>query len=130
MDLARDSRWQFGQVVTLGPALPAWRTLADGLRAPLVARTAFDAAALPLVVAQRPLPGDAGWSELPPAVARGGGLVFVLEHGADAPAVSGADVIGVLSDAGRRWARRINVAHALSEAQHPAARVAGRRLKP
>jgi len=130
VDLARDSRWQFGQVVTLGPALPAWRTLADGLRAPLVARTAFDAAALPLVVAQRPLPGDAGWSELPPAVARGGGLVFVLEHGADAPAVSGADVIGVLSDAGRRWARRINVAHALSEAQHPAARVAGRRLKP
>src|SRR5881296_1533043 len=61
VDLARDSRWQFGQVVTLGPALPAWQSLADGLGAPLVGRAAFDAAAVPLVVAQRPLPGDAGW---------------------------------------------------------------------
>src|SRR5438093_7861732 len=30
LDLARDSRWRFGQVVLLGPALPAWRPLADG----------------------------------------------------------------------------------------------------
>src|SRR5436853_152123 len=34
LDLARDSRWRFGQVVMLGPALPAWRALADGLRLP------------------------------------------------------------------------------------------------
>src|SRR5213083_986592 len=131
LDLARDSRWRFGQVVTLGPALPAWQALADGLGAPLVGRAGFDAAAVPLVVAQRPLSGDAGWSALPAAVARDGtGLVFVLEHAVDdtAPAPGAADVIGVLSDAGRRRARRINVAHALSEAQHPAARLAGRRL--
>ena len=133
LDLARDSRWRFGQVVTLGPALPAWRSLADGLGAPLVGRAAFDAAAVPLVVAQRALPGDAGWSALHAAVTQDAtGLVFVLEQAADdaAPAPGAADVIGVLSDAGRRRARRINVAHALSEAQHPAARLAGRRLKP
>ncbi|MGH7547694.1 MAG: hypothetical protein ACREMM_05940, partial [Gemmatimonadales bacterium] len=63
-------------------------------------------------------------------VARHGtGLVFVLEHPAEQPVAEGADVIGVLTDAGRRRARRSNVAHALSEAQHPAARLAGRRLK-
>src|SRR6266704_2737834 len=131
LDLARDSRWRFGQVVALGPALPAWQALADGLGAPLVGRAGFDAAAVPLVVAQRALSGDAGWSALQAAVARDGtGLVFVLEHAVDdtAPAPGAADVIGVLSDAGRRRARRINVAHALSEAQHPAARLAGRRL--
>jgi hypothetical protein len=88
---------------------------------------------VPLVVAQRALPGDAGWSALHAAVTQDAtGLVFVLEQAADdaAPAPGAADVIGVLSDAGRRRARRINVAHALSEAQHPAARLAGRRLKP
>jgi len=37
-------------------------------------------------------------------------------------------VIGVLTDGGGRRARRTNVAHALSEAQHPAGRLAGRRL--
>jgi hypothetical protein len=64
-------------------------------------------------------------------VAQGGaGLVFVLEQAAEDTALTGADVIGVLSDAGQRRARGINVAHALSEAQHPAARWAGRRLKP
>jgi len=131
LDLASDSGWRFGQVVTVGPALPAWQALAEELRLPLSGRAAFDPEAVPLVVAQRPLPGDAGWSALPSAVARGGaGLVFVLEQAAEDTAVTGADVIGVLSDAGRRRARGINVAHALSEAQHPAARWAGRRLKP
>src|SRR5207249_45151 len=131
LDLASDSGWRFGQVVTVGPALPAWQALAEELRLPLSGRAAFDPEAVPLVVAQRPLPGDAGWSALPSAVARGGaGLVFVLEQAAEDTAVTGADVIGVLSDAGRRHARGINVAHALSEAQHPAARWAGRRLKP
>ena len=36
---------------------------------------------------------------------------------------------GVLADAGGRRHRRVNIAHALSEAQHPAGRLAGRRLK-
>src|SRR3989449_527613 len=131
LDLASDSGWRFGQVVTVGPALPAWQALAEELRLPLSGRAAFDPEAVPLVVAQRPLPGDAGWSALPSAVARGGaGLVFVLEQAAEDAAVTRADVIGELSGAGRRRARGINVAHALSEAQHPAARWAGRRLKP
>src|SRR5947207_787431 len=125
--------WRSGQVVMLGPALPAWRALADGLGVPLVGRAAFDPAAVPLVVAQRALPRDAAWSTLQSAVTQdGAGLLFVLEHAAEdsAAAPGAADVIGVLSDAGRRRARRINLAHALSEAQHPAARVSSRRLKP
>src|SRR5207247_1186153 len=64
LDVAHDSRWRFGQVVALGPALPAWQSLADGLGAPLVGRAAFDAAAVPLVVAQRALPG-VGTTHLP-----------------------------------------------------------------
>jgi len=129
LDLAGDAGWRFGQVVTFGPALGAWRTLADRLRVPLVSRTGIDAAAAPLVVAQRPLPGDTGWNALVEAVTQhSAGLVFVLEHPAEQPAAEGADVIGVLTDGGRRRARRSNVAHALSEAQHPAARLAGRRL--
>src|SRR5712691_11791617 len=54
-EVARDSGWRFGQVVALGPALPAWEELARSLDAPLVARTAFDPEATPLVVAARPL---------------------------------------------------------------------------
>src|SRR6266545_3355755 len=128
LELARDSGWRFGQIVTFGPALEAWTTLAHGLQAPLVGRTALDAAAVPLVVAQRPLPGDAGWTALTGTVAHeAAGLVFVLEHPAEADP-AGVDVIGVLTDGGRRLARRSNVPHALSEAQHPAARLAGRRL--
>ena len=128
LDLVGDMGWRFGQVVTFGPALEAWTTLAHGLRAPLVGRTALDAAAVPLVVAQRPLPGDAGWTALTGTVAHeAAGLVFVLEHPAEADP-AGVDVIGVLTDGGRRLARRSNVPHALSEAQHPAARLAGRRL--
>ncbi len=136
LDLARDSGWRFGQIVALGPALPVWRTLADALGAPLVTRTGFDAGTCPLVVAQRPQPADAGWATVTTAVSeQAAGLVFVLEHPADAPAATsgappfGADVIGVLTDGGGRRARQVNVPHALSEAQHPAGRLAGRRLK-
>lgn len=129
IDLARDSGWRFGQVVALGPALPVWRTMADALGAPLVARVRFDPAACPLVVAQRPQPADAGWSTLTTAVAQhASGLVFVLEHVAE-PAPADADVIGVLVESGGRRSRQVNVAHALSEAQHPAGRLSGRRLK-
>src|SRR6059036_2590194 len=55
LDLASDSGWRFGQVVTVGPALPAWQALARSLNAPLVAPIAFDPEAAPLVVAERPL---------------------------------------------------------------------------
>src|SRR5256885_15258046 len=81
----------------------------------------------------RSLPRDAAWSTLQSAVTQdGAGLLFVLEHAAEdsAAAPGAADVIGVLSDAGRRRARRIHLAHALSAAQHPAARVSSRRPKP
>ena len=136
LDLVRDSGWRFGQVVSLGPTLPVWRTLAVALRAPLVAGASFDPSACPLVVAQHPQPADAGWSTITAAVAKhASGLVFVLEHGAPSlpeppPPVAGADVIGALADTegGGRRPQRPNVAHALSEAQHPAGRLAGRRL--
>ena len=52
LDLARDSGWRFGQIVTFGPALPVWHTLADPLRAPLVTRIGLDPAVCPLVVTQ------------------------------------------------------------------------------
>jgi tetratricopeptide (TPR) repeat protein len=131
LELARDSGWRFGQLVALGPALPVWRVLANALGAPLVARLGFDPATCPLVVAQRPQPADANWGTLTGAVAQhGSGVVFVLEHPADHAAAEAADVIGVLTDGGSRRLRRINVAHALAEAQHPAARHAGRRVTP
>ena len=115
----------------MGPALPVWRTLADALRAPLVTRTGFDPGTCPLVVAQRPQPADAGWSTVTGAVAEHAtGLVFVLEQTSEpASAGGGADVIGVLADAGGRRTRQVNAGHALSEALHPAGRLAGRRLK-
>jgi len=129
VDLARDSGWRFGQIVALGPTLPVWRTLADALGAPLVTRTEFDPAACPLVVAQRPQPADPAWSTLTSAVAEHAtGLVFVLEHVPEPAGGGGADVIGVLADAAGRRPRGVNVPHALSAAQHPAGRLAGRRL--
>jgi Flp pilus assembly protein TadD len=128
LELAHDRGWRFGQVVVAGPTLPCWSILAEGLGAPLVGRTAFDPAQIPLVVAPRPVPADATWSLCAAQVPlHGTGVVFVLEHPAESPAA--ADVIGVLTDAGARRARMPDVAHAVSEAQHPAARCAGRRLE-
>src|SRR5438876_4301942 len=78
-EVARDSGWRFGQVVALGPLRPAWEDLARALDAPLVARTAFDPEATPLVVAERPLAADASWVQLGAAVReRVAGLLFVL----------------------------------------------------
>lgn len=130
-ELARDRGWRFGQIVALGPTLTVWKALADRLGAPLVGRAAFDVGTCPLLVAPRPLSPDTGWVELAAQIAAAGtGLSFVLEHPADAgtPAAAAADVIGVLSDAGQRRSRRPDAAHAMSEAQHPVARCAGRRL--
>ncbi len=137
-EVAQDSGWQFGQVIALGPPLPVWNDLAERLDAPLVDPAAFDPAVAPLVVARAPLPGDGPWETLIAAVAeQGAGLVFVLEHPAEAAVTGvrgegggGADVIGVLTDAGERRTHAPNPAHALSEAQHPGARLAGRRLRP
>ena len=130
-ELIQDSRWKFGQVVALGPTLPLWSTLADAIGAPLVTRGGFDIASVPLVVAVRPLAPDTGWNELAARTAgEGAGLVFVLEHPIETPANQVlADVTGVLTDGGIRRARMPSVAHALSEAQHPAARFADRRLR-
>ncbi len=129
IELVRDSGWRFGQVVAVGPTLSQWSALADALQAPLVSHQAFDVEPCPLVVAPRPLPADPTWSTLSAAVVQhGAGLLFVLEHPADPPA--DADIIGVLTDGGERRCRMPNTAHAISEAQHPAARCASRRLHP
>jgi tetratricopeptide (TPR) repeat protein len=136
-EVAEDCGWRFGQVIVLDPALPAWTDLAQRLDAPVVGPDAFDAAACPLVTAARPPltahapAGDRAWAQLAAALpAQGTGLVFVLEHPSESAAIVEADVIGVLTDAGERRARAPNPVHALSEAQHPGARLAGRRLRP
>jgi Flp pilus assembly protein TadD len=135
-EVAQDSGWRFGQVIAVGPpppaaAAPVWSDLAERVGAPLVGPAAFDPAACPLVVAERPLPADRGWVQVAAAVpAQGAGLVLVMEHPAETAAALTADVIGVLTDGGERRMRAPNPAHALSEAQHPGARLAGRRLRP
>lgn len=129
LELAHDRAWGFGQLLIAGPSLPCWSALADALGVTPTGRAGFDSAAVPLVVAPRPLPADATWTACAPQVAlHGSGLVFVLEHPADPPTGITADVIGVLTDDGVRRARIPDVAHAMSEAQHPDARCAERRL--
>src|SRR5438094_4803507 len=54
-EVARDSGWRFGQVVAIGPALPAWEQLARSLNAPLVDPSALDLEGTPLRVPERPL---------------------------------------------------------------------------
>ncbi len=132
-EVAEDSGWRFGQVIAADPSLPIWNDLAERLGAPLAGPAAFDAAVCPLVVAAAALPADGTWATLVRDVETANtGLVFVLEHPAEAvtPAGGGPDVIGVLTDAGQRRMRAPNPAHALSEAQHPGARLAGRKLRP
>jgi tetratricopeptide (TPR) repeat protein len=129
LELAQDCGWRFGQVVALGPSLPAWDRLAQGLGAPRVERAAFNLGACPLLVAVRPLGREAEWDTLGAAlVEHAQGLAFVLEHPAETTAA--ADLVGVLTDAGLRRSLGPQVAHTLAEAQHPAARLAGRRLRP
>ena len=130
-ELAADADWRFGQVIALGPTLPIWKALAELVDAPLRPRTAFDPAAVPLLAAVRPLPADTGWSELAAAIAgQGAGLVFTIEH----PAESGADgvmadVVGALTVAGTRASAIPVVSRALADVQHPASRLANRRLQ-
>jgi tetratricopeptide (TPR) repeat protein len=129
LELARDRDWRFGQVVPLGPSLPEWLRLAAALDAPLVTPAALDTAAAPLVTAIRPLSADPAWRQAVDAVTTAGaGLVFVLDHPAERPQAADADVIGILTDGGERRACMPSPSHALSDAQHPAARAAGRRF--
>src|SRR5436189_591082 len=129
LEVAEDRGWRFGQIVVVGPSLPVWNRLAEAWDAPLVGRSALDPATVPLVVAPRPLPADAAWQQAVRAVEEHqSGLVFVLEHPAELPAVPQADVAGVLTDAGQRRERMPNPVQAMTEVQHPAARGAGRRL--
>jgi len=132
VELAHDSGWRFGQVVAMGPSLSVWTPLAEGLGAPLLGGDAFDPHAVPLVAALRPLAPEAGWAGLVAAITEArAGLVFVLEHPAESPGAVAADVIGVLTEGGggQRRSRMPQPAHALAVAQHPGARIAGRRLR-
>lgn len=129
VELARDRGWRFGQVVAVGPSLPVWTTLVERLETSLVGPGAFDLDACPLLVAPRPLSAETGWPALATQIAEAArGLTFVLEHPGDAATPAPVDVIGVLTDAGQRRAGVPNPAHAISQAQHPEARCAGRRI--
>jgi Flp pilus assembly protein TadD len=129
-EVAAGCGWQFGQVILLGAEFPACNDLAYRIGAPLVTAAAFDTAASPLIVTLRPLSADRTWQGLVQTLAREGtGLTFVLEHPADSTAVT-TDVIGVLTDDGKRRSRAPNPAQAIAEAQHPGSRLAGRRLRP
>ncbi|MGE5742380.1 MAG: tetratricopeptide repeat protein, partial [Gemmatimonadota bacterium] len=125
-ELAEDAGWRFGQVVAVGPTLPIWNSLADLVDAPLVARAAFDPAAIPLVAALRPLPPETGWSELAAAVAaQQRGLVFTIEHPVETePEAVVTDVTGVLTEAGVRASAIPVVARALADVQHPSSLLA------
>ena len=101
------------------------------MEAPLVTPSAFDPSACPLIVALRPLAGDKTWTGIVGRLANESiGLVLALEYPAEAQTALTTDVIGVLTGAGRRLERAPNPVQALSEAQHPGSRLAGRRLRP
>ena len=130
-ELTSDAGWRFGQVVAIGPTLPIWNTLAELVHAPLVTRSEADPARTPLVAALRPLAPDTGWDELVLAVAREqAGLVLTLEHPVESdPGAVVADVIGVLTRGGVRASAIPVPSRALADVEHPAARLAGRRLR-
>ena len=130
-EVAANSDWHFGQVILLGPEFPACNDLADRLGAPLVTPAALDQAVCPLVIGLRPLTGDRTWTGMVAKLtSQQIGLVFTMEHPSETPAAVTADVIGVLTDDGQRRERAPNPAQALNEAENPAARLAGRRLRP
>lgn len=129
-EVSANSGWHFGQVILLGPEFPACTDLAERMGAPLVTAAALDPAVCPLIVGLRPLAADRTWNGIVSNLtSQSIGLVFALEHPSDAQTVT-TDVIGVLTDAGQRRERAPNPAQALADAQHPAARLAGRRLRP
>lgn len=127
--LARDRGWRFGQVVALEPDATEWPALAATLAVPLVTAAGFEPAAVPLLVASRPPSGETEWPRLVAALdSHATGLAFTLEHPADPGTPIQTDVAGVLTDRGQRRAVAPDAACAVSQAQHPAARAAARRL--
>jgi tetratricopeptide (TPR) repeat protein len=130
-EVAANSDWHFGQVIPLGPEFPACTDLAERVGAPLVTPAALDPAACPLIVGLRPQPADAIWNEMVAKLtSQSIGLVLAIEHPADAQAPITCDVVGVLTDDGTRRERAPNPVQAVSDARHPGARLAGRRLRP
>src|SRR6266545_4349866 len=130
-EVAANCDWHFGQVILLGPEFPACNDLAYRLGAPLVTSAGLDPTVCPLIVGLRPLVADKTWTGIVGRLASQSiGLVLALEHPAEAAAVVTTDVIGVLTDGGTRQERAPNPVQALSEAQTPGARLAGRRLRP
>jgi Flp pilus assembly protein TadD len=128
-ELAGDAGWRFDQVVAVGPTLPIWKALAGVVDAPLVSRAEMDPEGIPLIAGLRPLPPDTGWSELTTIVGQQrSGLVFTLEHPVEIVTDVAADVVGVLTVAGARANAIPLVARAMVDAQHPASRLATRRL--
>ena len=91
----------------------------------------LDSASCPLLVGLRPFPADRTWTGLVATLLREGtGLAFTIEHPAESTVAITTDVIGILTDGGRRRSRAPNPTQALSQAQHPGARLVGRRLRP
>ena len=132
-EVAANCDWRFGQVILFGPEFPASNDLASRLGAPLVTPAALDPAACPLIVGLRPLPADRTWTGAVAKLASQQiGLVFAVEHPSvgDGPGSVTSDVVGVLTDGGRRLERAPNPTQALNEARNPSARLAGRRLRP
>jgi len=130
-EVAANSGWRFGQVILLGAEFPAVNDLTDRMEAPLVTPAGLDETVCPLIVGLRPLPADRTWNGIVAKLtSEGTGLVLAIEHPAEEATSITADVIGVLTDAGKRRERAPNPAQALTEAQYPGARLAGRRLRP
>lgn len=129
-EVAANCGWQFGQVLLLGPEFPAANDLAYRLGAPLVTAAGLDETVCPLLVGLRPLPSDRTWNGIVAKLTSAAiGLVFSIEHPAETSAIVTCDVVGVLTDGGTRRERAPNPAQAAAEAQHPASRLAGRRLR-
>src|SRR6267154_4259614 len=132
-EVAANCDWHFGQLVLLGPEFPACNDLAYRLGVPLVTPAGLDPDVCPLIIGLRPLPADRTWNGIVGRVtSQQIGLVFALEHPAEAPGAVTTHVIGVLTDGegGTRQERAPNPVQALTEAQSPGARLAGRRLRP
>jgi hypothetical protein len=130
-EVAANCGWRFGQVILLGAEFPAVNDLTYRMEAPLVTPAGLDETVCPLIVGLTPLPADRTWNGIVAKLTSAGtGLVFAIEHPAEAATGITTDVIGVLTDAGKRRERAPNPAQALTEAQHPGARLAGRRLRP
>src|SRR4051812_3245275 len=130
-EVATNCDWHFGQVILLGPEFPACNDLAERLGAPLVTPAALDPAVCPLIVGLRPLVADRIWNGIAAKLtSQSIGLILAIEHSAEHPEPGTTDVIGVLTDAGKRRERAPNPVQAMHDAAHPGARLAGRRLCP